>query len=121
MLDLFFSVAMDALIAFDESGRVIRANQFAAEMFGYSMDEFQTMTVENLLPKKNAKNRKDLVLLLLNTNVENRKIVKSHRVWVLHKSGYEFLVMASIGKGSLNDQPVSLITLRDSLIDGQAR
>ncbi|HMV95033.1 MAG TPA: PAS domain S-box protein [Anaerolineales bacterium] len=119
MLDLFFSVAMDALIAFDESGRVIRANQFAAEMFGYSMDEFQTMTVENLLPKKNAKNRKDLVLLLLNTNVENRKIVKSHRVWVLHKSGYEFLVMASIGKGSLNDQPVSLISLRDSLIDGQ--
>ena len=41
MLDLLLSISTNALLIFDESGQVLHANEAAAKLFGWSVEELQ--------------------------------------------------------------------------------
>jgi len=47
-----FEASPDALLVIDREGRIVRANQRTATIFGYACDELMGQSVENLVPEK---------------------------------------------------------------------
>jgi PAS domain S-box-containing protein len=51
MLQQLFETAPDGLLMIDRQGRILRANQRAEDMFGYTCDEILAEPIENLVPR----------------------------------------------------------------------
>lgn len=51
MLEMWFGIAPDAMIAVDQAGSIVLANAQAERMFGYGHDTLRSLTLEALVPE----------------------------------------------------------------------
>lgn len=113
MLDLLMSVCGNAMLAFDETGKIIRANESVAEMFGCSVEELLKKKINSLLPKATARRHSKLFQQFLEEGASHRKMGKYRSVIAQRKNGEEFSVEISIGKAELDGKWIAIASLRD--------
>ena len=113
MLDLLLSMSKNALLIFDETGRVLRANQSAAQMFGWTVKELQKKKIASLLPRSKVRSHSKLFKQFFDSGESNRKMGEYRSVEVRRKNGEVFPVEVSIGWGELGGNPVAVASLRD--------
>ncbi|MBN8579423.1 MAG: PAS domain S-box protein, partial [Anaerolineae bacterium] len=113
MLELLLSMTTQAILAFDETGKVLLANPAAVNMFGYSEAEFKKRRLSSFLPKQSVKRHAQLLKSFIAGVESIRKMGEYREVTAKRKNGEEFPVDASIGKAELNGQRVLVASLRD--------
>ncbi|MDH4093014.1 MAG: PAS domain S-box protein, partial [Cyclobacteriaceae bacterium] len=90
-----FQSMSEGIIMVDESGEIISVNPAAEMMFGYKIDEFRSLTLENLLPQRYRGGH----LLKRNNYMvhpEPRKMGIGRDLAALRKDGTEFPVEISL-------------------------
>jgi PAS domain S-box-containing protein len=120
MLDLLISMSKNALLIFDEAGRVMRANEAAAEMFGWTVAELQKKRIASLLPSPKVRSHAKLFKQFLESGESSRTMGKFRSIVGRRKSGEEFPVEASIGRGELGGKLAAVASLRDLSEEKQA-
>lgn len=113
MLDLLMSVCGNAMLAFDETGKIIRANEAVAEMFGCSIEELLKKKINSLLPKATARRHSKLFQQFFEEAASHRKMGKYRSVIAQRKNGEEFSVEISIGKAEMDGKWIAIASLRD--------
>ena len=63
------SVAADAILVIDESGKILQANPAASRIFGYDLDELLGGPVEKIMPESFAVEHPDFLARYLHTNL----------------------------------------------------
>ncbi len=113
MLDLLLSISTNALLIFDETGHVVRANDAAADMFGWSVDELQRKKIASLLPRSKIRSHARFFRQFLEGGGPYIKMGNFRTIGAKRKDGEEFPVEASIGKGEFDGKLVAVASLRD--------
>ena len=113
MLDLLLSMSENALLIFDETGKILRVNTAAAEMFGWSIEELQKKRISALMPQADARKHTKLFQTFLAGKESSRKMGQFRSILARRKSGEEFPIEAAIGKGDLDGKLVAVASLRD--------
>ncbi len=113
MLDLFLDMSFNAFLIFDETGKVLRANQTAADTFGWSIEELQGKKINALLPQGYARKHTKLFQSFLMDSVSKRKMGGYRTVMARRKSGEEFPIEAVIGKIELEGKTALFFSMLD--------
>ncbi len=113
MLDLLLSVCSTALVVVDKAGRILRANEAAAELFGWTVAELQGGKISELLPHSKIPGHDDLFRQFLENGEKNRRMGKYRSINIRRRNGEEVPVEAAIGSGELNGRLVAVASLRD--------
>ncbi|MFN8400260.1 MAG: PAS domain S-box protein [Anaerolineales bacterium] len=117
MLELLLSVCNNGLLIFDKEGNILRANEMAARMFGWSIDELQKKKLSALLPKGTAHKHSRLFRLFFEEPISHRKMGKYRSVMALRKTGEEFLVDISIGKGEWEGDLIAVASMQETAME----
>lgn len=113
MLDLLLSISTNALLIVGETGKILRANEAAAELFGWPVEELQKKKLSALLPLSKVRSHARLFKQFVESDQGSRKMGQYRSIKARRKEGEEFPVEASIGKGELNGRLVAVASLRD--------
>jgi len=113
MLDLFLEMSFNAFLIFDETGKILRANQTAADIFGWSIEELQGKKINALLPQGYARRHAKLFQSFLMESVSKRKMGGHRTVMARRKSGEEFPIQAAIGKIDLEGKTALVFSMLD--------
>ena len=114
MFDLIFELSSDAVIIFDENGRILQSNPAVSNAFGYTREELSGNSLEMLLPGNLREQHKVLFSQFVATSTETHRQMKNFReVMALHKDGSTFPINVAIGKDTLDGKPVLIAMLRD--------
>jgi PAS domain S-box-containing protein len=113
MLDVLLAMSSDAILIFSETGQVLRANQRAANLFGYTADQLGKCKLANLIPQRYQKKHRQFVQSFIDMDQTSRKMGQYRRIYARYKNGDEFPVEVSVGKAELEGVPVLVAFLRD--------
>ena len=119
MFDLLCSIPTDALLAMDQTGKILFANQPVLDLFGYVPDELQGQDVGILLSKRNAKNHSKKFATLLQRKNQHHKMSSYQQITARHKDGREFAVQVSVGKSVMEKQTILFASFRDIFAEKQ--
>jgi PAS domain S-box-containing protein len=119
MLDLLISMYTNALLIFDKTGRVLRANEAATEMFGWSAGELQKKKIGVLISQTNRRKHATLFKQFLDGKETQRRMDDYRPIMARRRNGEEFPVEVSIGKGELDGRLVAVASLRDTAHEGR--
>ena len=107
-----FQSMSEGIIMVDESGEIISVNPAAEMMFGYKIDEFRSLTLENLLPQRYRGGH----LLKRNNYMvhpEPRKMGIGRDLAALRKDGTEFPVEISLSYTKMEGKLVVMAFISD--------
>ncbi len=107
------SLADMAILATDSAGVIIESNRSACQMFGYSADELQGMSVNMLLPPHFRLQHGDLLAKFVQGEETERRMGKRGEVTGYRKDGTFFPLEASIAKVRRGDSWMLVATMRD--------
>jgi len=120
MLDLLLDMSFSAFLVFDENGKVLRANQAAADMFGLPVEELPGMEVGALMPERLVGKHAKLFQSFLADNVSRRRMGKQGVVLARRRNGEEFPAEASIGKIMLDGKTALVVSMLDVSMESRA-
>lgn len=120
MLDLLLSMAGTAVLVFDEHGIVIRSNQHAADLLGYSIDELVGNHFGNLMPEQLAREHSELFRTFLEGDNGPRKMGRYRPATIRHKNGEDIPVEISIGKAEYENETILVASLHDLISEKRA-
>lgn len=112
-LETIFNVSPDALIVLDLTGKIVRANPKACDIFGYDKSEFESLRIEQLVPtefrKEHATNR-----LAFQQNSSKREAGSPHaEVKAINKSGAVFPVEITLATYGEHDSKKTIANVKD--------
>ncbi len=108
------SMADVVIIATDEDANIIRVNQRACEVFGYTKEELVGHSIHLLLPPKFRERHKHYFNHFLNNMLEIEiQMGDRGSIFGYRKDGSEFPAEATISKFSTNKGLVGVVTLHD--------
>lgn len=111
-LDNLIDCAPDPMISADPKGRIIRANQQAQRLFGYSREEFSTLVVEDLIPEAqrhhHAKQRK-----LFFSEPHAQHAGTGRELMAQARDGSIIPTEITLNRVMLSGQPVAIANIRD--------
>ncbi|TMM51202.1 PAS domain S-box protein [Sulfitobacter sabulilitoris] len=112
VLTAVFDAAADAILVSDAQGNTTRANAAALAMFGYTEDELIGRNVSMLMPRALA-DLHDAFMHHHLTTGERRIIGSGREVEGWRKNGTAFPLHLSVGRATVDDQPVFVAILHD--------
>jgi len=111
-IEKLFQTMPDALLVVNEAGHIIRTNNQAQVLFGYTEAELLELQVETLVPErlrqKHTKLREQLT-----QQSSTHSVAVPRELYALDKNGSIIPVEIILNKLILEDQPVVTVTLRD--------
>ena len=113
MFDLFLSISSDAVLVFDAKGNILRVNDAAAHMFGYTVDELIHKPLSLMLPERHVEHHAELFEGFLLDQDATRKMRANRQIIAKHKDGSEFPVEISVGKGNVDGQMILVAILKN--------
>lgn len=102
-----------SIIAINEQGKIIQANNAASYLFGYDLDEMEGLDVNQLVPPYFREEHKTHIARFLQSDIANISMGKRGEVHGYRKDGSEFPAEASIAKFKEKDGWVMVATMRD--------
>ena len=112
-LETIFNVSPDALIVLNTSGQIVRANPKACDIFGYSFDEFQRLTIEALVPVEFRGGHAETRQLFQRNNAK-REIGSPHaEVKAVHKTGKIIPVEITLATYGEQDSQKTIANVKD--------
>src|SRR5215469_12413323 len=105
--------AMDAIIAIDESQRIVLFNAAAEKIFACSANEAIGSSVERFIPKRFRAGHSTRVRRFDESGVTNRTFDGLGTRWGLRATGEEFPIEASISKVESAGKKVFTAVIRD--------
>lgn len=125
LLHAILEAAVDAIILSDTSGRIVRANPAACQLFQFEADEMIGQSVNMLMPQAVAQRHDGFIQHHMQTG-ENRIIGSGRDVEGVRKDGSIFPVHLSVGETDFEDQRMFVgilhdLTLRKATQDALAR
>ncbi|MFN8412038.1 MAG: PAS domain S-box protein [Anaerolineales bacterium] len=112
MLDLILSMNSNAVLIFDEYGRIIRANHVATDVFGYSVSELVGKDLSLLLRAQDVDKHRVLFNDFINNTAETYRMSMFRSAFALHKDGTVFPIDASIGKTDYEGRKILVAVVR---------
>lgn len=107
------SIADMAVLATDEEGIISEANPNACQMFGYSAEEMQGMSVHFLLPPHLRQRHAQMLQIFVEGEETERRMSARSEITGYRKDGSFFPLEASIGKFRNGKRWVLVVTMRD--------
>ena len=107
------AVSVDAIVAVDDSQRIIFFNRGAEECFGWTADEVMGQRLEMLIPHAKRPNHERQVAEFGRSPVQARRMGDRGQITGLRKNGEVFPAEASITHVLSNGRPVYTAVLRD--------
>ena len=111
--DAIIAISADAIISIDESHRIIRYNNGAQEIFGYTPDEILGRTIDILIPERFRERHPSQIEGFAASPTVARRMGERRQISGLRKGGQEFPAEASISKTRIGDQWMFTVALRD--------
>ncbi len=102
----------DAILAVDAEGNIVRANEMAAQLTGFSLQELTAMRVDELLPKR-FRQEHALFRETYEASPHNRVMAQGRAVKIRMASGQERDVAINLSHINLQDGDVSIAAMRD--------
>lgn len=112
-LSAILASAMDAIIAIDESQRIVLFNASAASMFGCSADDALGSHIERFIPPRFREKHREHVERFGCTGTTSRRMGALGNVHGLRENGEEFPLEASIAQVEAGSQKLFAVVLRD--------
>jgi len=109
------NTAHDAIIATDESQKIILFNQSAEKQFGYSADEVVGKQLNILLPPSTTITDNQQISKFFTADQTVRQMNEEIELFGRRKDGTIFPCEASTAKAVYGDQPIIVTVLRDTL------
>jgi diguanylate cyclase (GGDEF)-like protein/PAS domain S-box-containing protein len=116
-MDGLIESAMDAIVALDESRRIIVFNAAAQQMFGYSLGEVWLQPLEMLIPERLRPQHETHMRGFVESGDTSRRVGELVAVSGLRKGGQEFPVEISVAQISVAGERRYTAILRD--VSGQ--
>jgi diguanylate cyclase (GGDEF)-like protein/PAS domain S-box-containing protein len=111
--DAVFNLSPDALIQVDVDGFIVRANQQAAAMFGYSVQELLSLSISNLVSLEfQGMHRNFLKSYFDNPDIRPMGSVRKD-IFGLHKKGYEIPVEIRLAHIDTRFGKTAIASIRD--------
>ena len=107
------SAADVAIIATDKNGNIVRSNNCASELFGYTPAELLKMSVHHLLPPQYRSKHRHYFQQFVESHSEDILMGMRGEISAYKKDGSLFPAKASISKFYENEQLVIVATLHD--------
>jgi PAS domain S-box-containing protein len=107
------SIASDAIISIDENQSIIRFNQGAEQIFGYSARELVGQSLEILLPDEFRHGHQKHVSEFGQSTVSSRMMNERRDIVALRKDGSQFPARASISRLEHDGALIYTVFLRD--------
>jgi PAS domain S-box-containing protein len=114
------SSAMDAIIAVDETQRIVLFNAAAEKMFGCSAGEAMGAAVDRFIPQPYRSQHRDHMRRFNETGVTNRLLGTSSTLLGLRSNGQEFPIEASISQVEVDRKKLFTVIIRDDTKRRQA-
>ena len=111
--DAIISISADAIITINEAQRILRYNQGAANIFGWTPEEIIGQPIEVLIPARYRHNHRDQVMMFAGSATVARQMGERRQISGVRKNGVEFPAEASISKTRLGDAWLFTVALRD--------
>jgi PAS domain S-box-containing protein len=112
VLSAIMEAAVDAMIVSDQSGRIVRANLSAANLFQYEREEMVGKSVNMLMPEAMAKRHDGFLSHHIETG-EKRIIGLGRDVEGKRKDGTVFPLHLSVGHSNVGEQRIFIGILHD--------
>jgi PAS domain S-box-containing protein len=106
-------IAADAIIALDETFRIVRFNKGAEKIFGWSEGEMLGQPLDRLLPMAARATHRGHIYTFSQGGSESRRMAERREIAGLRRNGEQFPAEASIARITINDERTFMVTLRD--------
>ncbi len=112
VLSAIMGAAVDAIIVSDGAGIILRANEAACSLFGYTQDDLMGLNVRALMPATMADDHDAFMSNYIESGIE--KIIGIGReVEGLRQSGQIFPLHLSVGEAKSDGNPIFVAILHD--------
>ncbi|MDH5231190.1 MAG: EAL domain-containing protein [Gammaproteobacteria bacterium] len=111
--ELIIALAGIAIIATDNEGHIIRANNMACKLFGYEQTEIMGMSIHLLLPPNKREQHKKHLRHFTESRVQSKQMGVRGEISGYRKDGTFFPAMSSICKFHGHDGSTLVVTLQD--------
>lgn len=112
-LETIFNVSPDALIVLDMSGKIVRANPNARDIFGYSKPEFESLTIEDLVPKEFRQSHSTTRVEFQQKSSKREAGSPHAEVKAVSKSGKVFPVEITLASYGEHDSKKTIANVKD--------
>lgn len=111
-INLLIDQNPDGVVLMDDQGLIIRVNEQAAKLFGYTTSELELLKVDNLLPEglhaAHPEHRKSF-----QTGIDKRVMASGRELKAVRKDGSEISLEISLNPFQLDGRSVVLASCRD--------
>jgi PAS domain S-box-containing protein len=111
--DAIIEISADAIISINEAYQIIRYNNGACEIFGYSAEEILGRDINVLIPERFRAGHPAQIRGFAASPTVARRMGERRQISALRKNGQEFPAEASISKTRVDDQWIFTVALRD--------
>lgn len=112
LFKIVFDAAPNGIIVVSQEGRILLNNSCASRIFGYSNEEFKTLTVEDLIPTRfrtaHLNHRYDF-----KKNPETRKMGVGRDLFAIRRNGTEFPLEVGLNPIHIDGQIMVLCSIID--------
>ena len=106
-------IAADAIIALDDSFRIVRFNRGAEQIFGWSEGEMLGQPLDRLLPMIARAVHRGHMRTFAEGSVDARTMAHRREIAGLRKNGEQFPAEASIARVTMDGERTFMVMLRD--------
>lgn len=107
-----FALSPDATLVIAADGRILKANERAQRLFGYSEDEFSKLLVEDLVPSEFRPTHAECRKAHSDENCSS-VLGRDKMIPALRRNGSTFLTEISLGPRQFGQQPCTVAIVRD--------